>query len=136
MDEYRSGRQERRDEGIQQRQTWCQNAAVRLGEEHGHTPTEWGQVVPVRVWQAGNETLAAESAQIIGGLATGVGLVPQAGDQLDELLVARAGKHVAEVHHGGQQCHHPRVAEGQRWGRQALLARRGPGHMGACDRPL
>ena len=34
-----------RDQGIQQSQTGCQNPAVGFGEQHGDTPTEWGQVV-------------------------------------------------------------------------------------------
>ncbi len=41
--------------------------------------------------------LATEPAEIVDGLTVGVGLVPEAGYQVDELAVGEAGQHAAEV---------------------------------------
>src|SRR5712692_2912536 len=82
------------------------------------------------MWQASDQRLATESAKIVGGLATGVGLVPQAADQLDQLAVVEAVEGMREEHQCREQGHHSWIAEGKRRGVEAVCGCRRPGHVG------
>jgi hypothetical protein len=63
---------------------------------------------------ASDECLATESTEIVGRLTAGVGLVPEAGDEVHEFAIGEASQQVAETDKGRQQCRDPRVAEGER----------------------
>lgn len=60
--------------------------------------TERGQLVAVGMREPFDEPFA--SAQFVGGLAGGVGLVQQGGCQIGELVIVEAGQQVAESHGG------------------------------------
>jgi len=85
------------------------------------------------MWPPSDQRLAAESAKIIGRLAGGVGRVPHAADQLDQLAVVEAVEGMREKHQRRQQRHKPWIAEGERWGVEAVCRRRRPGHVRERD---
>src|SRR6266851_1191342 len=63
------------------------------------------------MWPPSDQRLAAESAKIIGRLAGGVGRVPHAADQLDQLAVVEAVEGMREKHQRRQQRHKPGIAD-------------------------
>lgn len=104
-----------------------------LGEEHRHRPPERCELVALGAGTTNHQPLPAEAPQVVGGLAIGVGDAEQSSHQSDQIPVAEAGQQMAEAEQGGEQCHHPRVAELQGTGVQAVSGGRGPGHLGQCD---
>ena len=67
-----------------------------------------------------DEAFASEPAQVVGGLAGGVGVVEQGGDGAEQGGVVEPGHEVAEADGGGQDRHHPLVPEPQPGGMQAV----------------
>ena len=63
--------------------------------------------------QPDDEPLAFEPAQVVGGLAAGVGAAQHGGDGPDQGGVVEPGEQVGESDDGGQHRHHPRVPERQ-----------------------
>jgi len=110
--------------GVEEGKPWSEDAAMGLGEQDGYPAPQSGQVVALRTRHTGDEAFATESSKIVRGLAVGVRLVPQAGDQLDQLAVGEAGQVVLEEHDCRQQGHDSRIAEAQGLIDRALVSRR------------
>lgn len=79
------------------------DTSISFGEEHGDAPAERSELVAVGVRESVDEALASEAAQIVGGLACGVGLVEQGGHERGELAVVEATDEVAEPDDGRQR---------------------------------
>jgi hypothetical protein len=78
---------------------------------------------------AGDHLPSSEPAQVVGCLAGGVVAAEEGGDCLPEITVGEAGEDVSEAAGRRQNRHHPRVAEAQTRGMQAVLGGRRPGHV-------
>jgi hypothetical protein len=68
-----------------------EQATVGFGEQDRDAAAEGGELVAVGVREAFDEPLAIEPAQVVGGLAGGVGLVQQGGGEPGELVVVESG---------------------------------------------
>ena len=77
------------------------------------SPPQGGEPVAVGMREASDKSFASESAQVVGGLASGVGPVQQGGRQSGELSVVEADQKVAEADGGRHDRHHPAVPEAQ-----------------------
>lgn len=66
----------RRERGVEEGEARREDSAVGLGEQDANAPSEWRELIAMRMWQPSDQRLAAESAKVIGGLAGGVGRVP------------------------------------------------------------
>src|SRR5215216_6160536 len=80
-----------------------------------------------------DQGFATESAKIVGSLSTRVAVMPEAADQLDQLAVIEPVEGMREEHQRGQHGHHPRIAEAQSWGVQAVCRGGRPGHVRQSD---
>ena len=123
----------RRERGVEEGEARREDSAMCLGEQDANAPSEWRELIAMRTWQPSDQRLAAKSAKVIGGLVTGVRLVPEATDQLDQLAVVEAVEGMREEHQCREQGHHSWIAEGKRRSVEAVCGCRRPGHVSERD---
>ena len=96
--------------GVELGERGVDDPRVGLGEQDGDHPAVVGELVALGAWDAVDEALPAQAAQVVGGLARGVA-GDQAGDELAQAAVRQPVEEVAPVAQAGQQRHHAWVAE-------------------------
>lgn len=87
--------------GIGPSQPWGKDSAVGLGEPGGDASPEGGELVALGSGNAIDHPLSFQPAQVVGGLAAGVGeVLEQRSDPLHEIRVGETGQAVNEPHDG------------------------------------
>src|SRR5258708_15115066 len=99
----------------------AQDAVVHLGVEDREAQAVAGEGVQVAVRDAGDEPVAGQAGQVVGGLVVAVGGAEQAGHQGAQALVRDAGDGVQRAGEGAGQGHDSRVTEPQSRGPPAIL---------------